>query len=423
MSGERSPKSALWFRRFAFFTNIPLSLLLVPFISGCLYLHSDRNAKTAADTLALYRGFQTNSGNAFDVMLDNHAKVQQALAERQATAASQKFRSLAGGVAYASWAQLQEDLVAAATRNAKRVRTLDEDMARAIKDQLDLKKRGSDARKALDELKKRREEAEQQRLQWLARGEFFRGVLSFYTSSGAALSHPPQETLKQAQEEILKRAVDGTHTVGEILKDELKALEHFQFGSVAGAYTIDLFNPDRAPGITVQILGLAEDVAKAQVDRVQVDLQWLGALQGNYLQRSNAMAIQAAHIVQGSNTIASITAGINPGLNVVKTLDQFRSQGKAAAIESCALAIQLYALAESYDESLIRELETAPASIGHEHSIRLSKISADEREAVILRALQSLKRYHEGGITAEEIANLIRAAEAAGIGVIAGRIN
>ena len=61
--------------------------------------------------------------------------------------------------------------------------------------------------------------------------------------------------------------------------------------------------------------------------------------------------------------------------------------------------------------------------IKQDQSIRLSAINAAEREAIIGRQLDAMRVYYEGGLTPEQIGNILGLAQVAAQGIIAGKVN
>ena len=58
----------------------------------------------------------------------------------------------------------------------------------------------------------------------------------------------------------------------------------------------------------------------------------------------------------------------------------------------------------------------------HSYSIQVSSINAKERETLIGLGIQSLGTYQQNGVTPDEIANLIRAAQTAALSFVAAGV-
>jgi hypothetical protein len=355
-------------------------------------------------------------------MLENYAKVQQALAERQAAAAEIKFKAYVAAVPALTWTDIKADINDLKAANKLRTAQLESNFLNAVTNQLATKAQLKDAKEALAEIDKQKKDAEVEQDQWKAREELFKGFLQFYTEHSGDFSKPDKDLLKQANQEILGRKIPGkTNTVGSLLSDDLKNLEHFDIAAATKPYTLDFFDPRKAPGIKVQLLSLGEDLAKARIKRLQLDLTWLDSLKASWTNQQDALKLQNSHVTKAMNDMGSYLDSPNV---IGSNMEQFRAASATnaatarAELMSSSRGLIYFLLAITYDESLVRELETHPSNLGHEHAIRLNQINEQEREVFVLRGLESLNAYHQGGIRPDEVANLLRAAEAAGIGVI-----
>ncbi len=395
-----------------------LALLLLE--SGC-YLHNDARAKQAESVLTQYRGFQTNSGSVFGIMLENHAKVQQSLAARQAQDADLKFKAYLSGLPSMRWSDIKTEVEGLQQKGAQKKTDLESKFAKAVAEQVAAKGQLKTAQEAQKELQDRLKMAQEEQDQWRAREELFKGLLQFYTGHASNFARADKTLLRDANKVILGRKI-GTKTVGALLSPDLKKLEHFDIAGAARPYTLDFFDPRKAPGLKVQLLNLGADLAVARVARVQLDINRLKALNDCWTREKEALALQDIHLKKALQPINGYLANAAYKDEVVGVqVAAFQKAADAPAraeLERSGRGFIYYLLAATYDESAIRELETQPSAIAHEYAIRLSKINEQEREALLLRGLESLNAYHQGGITSEEIANLIRTAEAAGVGVI-----
>ncbi len=250
----------------------------------------------------------------------------------------------------------------------------------------------------------------------------FKGLLEFYTGHAGNLSALDKDTLKAEKDKILNKTVNGK-TVESWLSADLKNLDTLNIGDTLTPYTIDFLDPNDAPGIKVQLLSVGEDIARAKVDRLNLDLSWIKSLKVSWEDQNKALKNQGHNLKNARVAITNLTLKETSSAKTIgQSVTAFRNANNNDALEISARAMLHYLLAATYDESLIRELETKPAVLEHEHAIRLAQINSQEREAFTLRGLESLNRYHQGGITTEEIANMIRAAQAAGIAVIGAQV-
>lgn len=397
-------------------------LSVITLLAGCVHLHNEGDARQAATAAQQFRQFQTNAGGVYGVMLANHQRAELAVSARITAAADQDFQARAGGVTSKTWGRIRDDLQKATEALQGASNTVAGEFTRFVGQISGARAALKSDKEAATALKAEREAAEKAVLQWQARWVFFRGALEVFAFSGGTHSMD-RHFLDEARRDIEHRAVGNT-TVGEILKADLADLERLRVSGLMKAYTLDLFDPAAAPGLKVQLLGLGEDLARAGIERSKVRLDYLNSVSNVFSGWNQALELQANHLKLSQNplhTLLSSDAAL-ADTRVLATLEQFRAQRRPIDLEICGQTLEWYTVALSLDSAAINEFDRKPASLEHEYSIRISRINASEREALLARGLQSLERYHAGGITPEQIANLLQAAEAAGVGVIGARI-
>lgn len=129
--------------------------------------------------------------------------------------------------------------------------------------------------------------------------------------------------------------------------------------------------------------------------------------------------------------------------NALSNLDRLRDRGKLGLGEStlitfrrlgsegpnaeddlkkAARILATYGAVMTLDDAAYNEAIVKEASLEHEYLIKLSAANAAEHEALIERGLQGIETYHNGGLTSEDVANFIRAAQAIATAVIAGGV-
>lgn len=397
-------------------------LSVITLLSGCVHLHNEGDARQAAAAAQQFRQFQTNAGGVYGVMLANHQRAELAVSARIAAAADQDFQARAGGVTSKTWGRIRDELQKATEALQGASNTVAGEFTRFVGQISGTRAALTSDKEAAAALKAEREAAEKAALQWQARWVFFRGALEIFAFSGGTNSMD-RRFLDEARRDIEHRAVGNT-TVGEILKAGIADLERLRVSGLMKAYTLDLFDPAAAPGLKVQLLGLGEDLARAGIERSKVRLDYLNSVSNVFSGWNQALELQANHLKLSQNplhTLLSSHAAL-ADTRVLTTLEQFRAQPRPTDLEVCGQTLEWYTVALSLDPAAINEFARRPASLEHEYSIQISRINAIEREALLARGLQSLERYHSGGITPEQIANLLQAAEAAGVGVIGARI-
>ncbi len=400
-------------------------LAAIAFFSGlgCVHLHNAADSRQAAAAVQQFQAFQTNAGGVYGVMLANHQKAELAMSARLTAAVDQDFQARAGGVTSKTWGRIQDELATVMEALPGASNAVTSEFTRFVGQITGARAALKSDTEAAAALEAEREAAETTALQWQARWIFFRGALETFTSAGGT-ALLDRRSLDQARREIERRPV-GNSTVGEILKSDLANLEKLRVAGLPNAYTLDLFDPAAAPGLKVQLLGLGEDLARAGIARTKITIDYLNAVTNLFSNWKQALGLQAKHLRLAQNPLRSLLTA-DPALaeiRVLATLEHFRSQSRQTQLEVCGQVLEWYSVAVSLDRAAIDELSRRPASLEHEHSIRISRINASEREALLARGLQSLERYHSGGITPEQIANLLQAAEAAGLGVIGARLH
>lgn len=90
--------------------------------------------------------------------------------------------------------------------------------------------------------------------------------------------------------------------------------------------------------------------------------------------------------------------------------------------EIIAAALLNYALARHYDEMEF-ELDIRERDDYRNASLSYSEVSLEAWNDLIRAPLQEIAAYHEGGIRSEQIANLLRALQAAGVITIGVRVD
>ncbi len=124
--------------------HINVTLIVLAFTtaltqSSCMYLHNEVRAKQAETALTQYHQYQTDSGGVFGVMLENHAKAEQALSEGQAAAAEIKFKIYTSSVPPMRWSQILKEVDKLIIKNIAMTGELKQQFATTVKKQLDIK--------------------------------------------------------------------------------------------------------------------------------------------------------------------------------------------------------------------------------------------------------------------------------------------
>jgi hypothetical protein len=116
----------------------------------------------------------------------------------------------------------------------------------------------------------------------------------------------------------------------------------------------------------------------------------------------------------------------DPGISARKTIGEtVRATAARGGTARPALVTTYIALGENVQfrvvDARVRErFQIAVSSVEVEEDLAAAEINLREREAVIVRGLEGLVAFHEGGIDADDLRNLIGVAQAVGIFAIAG---
>lgn len=176
------------------------------------------------------------------------------------------------------------------------------------------------------------------------------------------------------------------------------------------------------PGITLQIISLGADLAKAQLDRAEAIKKRLDEEMVLFSRREKEIDESIYWMDQAITRLGS--TGFKHQLNKT-VLDSIEHsiRKKPSNTYPLILKLQTFVLAEDlFTISNKDSFEIAKESLRHYYKIKDSAISAREHEVLIQRGLETLVTYHSGGITQEEINSILQATQAVALGVISGGI-
>jgi hypothetical protein len=414
----------------SYFWLLRILILCLFFLNfGCTHLHNQQNANLAKEISTEFKTFQGSSPNPYSLMLQNQQKVDAKASKLQAEIAKQKALSFSAQVSTVTWAQIESELETEKEQLVKRNETLKKDVEVLLKEKGEQEAKVEDYEDGLKKARALLEKAIKEQQKWEARQVLFRSTIKFLATTAAAKGKKlDPQTLEKAKKDILDQKITVADlnvkgeigakdvTVGDALSGDKTALMQLAFSELLRKYTIGNFDPVSAPGLTVVILSLGTDLAKVQLDRANLEVNYLKArIDSLEAQKEEPDKIdKALHIIRDrfkEKTFVSTD-------QVLKTINDLRKQNKRDAIQDTFRVLSYYSVAQTLDESARLELQTRPARLEHEYSIRLSAINAREHEALIGRGLEGLLVYHDNGITPEMIANLLRAAQGVALAVI-----
>lgn len=224
--------------------------------------------------------------------------------------------------------------------------------------------------------------------------------------------------IEKASHDYLLQQANKTETGETSLKDLQKQATDIVGKGGLGKLKEGLV--DQPPGVTLEILSLGADLAKAELDRAQAIAKRLQEENNLYNKRQEEITTTINWIDMAMTDIedpiternSTIMASIQKSLKSHTSPD---TQGFILALQKYVLADDLYTLNNGL-------YQVSKEALIHYYQIEDSAISAKEREALIQRGLETLAIYHNGGITQEEINSIIQAAQAVALAVISAGV-
>ncbi len=198
-----------------------------------------------------------------------------------------------------------------------------------------------------------------------------------------------------------------TTTVGDVLITDAKQV-------VESPSSVMTALPD-APGVDLEIVNLGLGLLKLKQAAAQAQLAQSRAVR-NVLVQADAELATAQKLLTGNPVIAE---------NTVVT-DQIRQDIQDKDLEQVSadlIEVRKEAVAEGIVQRVATFLPLSVARLSHLKSITDSQINDQQYQVVVHSGINGLVAYHEGGLTSQEIANVISFAQAVGVGVLAGRVH
>jgi gas vesicle protein len=199
--------------------------------------------------------------------------------------------------------------------------------------------------------------------------------------------------------------------------------------------------PD-APGLGLVLANLGLELAQAEQRRAQLRLEWCAAV-AEVLDDALVQIRVAETLVESSKkwlSDARLDAQSNAFEGVLRArmqaramLSQVKGEPRKADFQPVLSAINAASgelvnlrdiiLAESITARVSSTTHVALARLEHIRSITESSINDSQYQALIRSGLAGLVRYHEGGLTSEDVANVIRLVQAIAVGVLTGKVD
>jgi hypothetical protein len=231
----------------------------------------------------------------------------------------------------------------------------------------------------------------------------------------ATLTALPDWTWRRFAEEVPRAApqydaVEETKSDGTALEAAREKLAEFR-RAVAAARDI---NDPRLP-----MLQLAEELAGVEVDR-EVETgraaEWMNAHAAALRTRRTAVEAEV-------RALAAFASTQPQDQTVAATVHAAATEGNEPRLRVLLSQLARYAAIVGSESLFAAESNVSAESERQRASIRLSEIHSRENAVLLRHGLDGLARYYEGGLKPAEIANLLRAAQAIALAVIAARVD
>jgi hypothetical protein len=232
-----------------------------------------------------------------------------------------------------------------------------------------------------------------------------------------------------------------TESVSDIVQKRIPGLlESLQEPGVDGSLLGKL--PD-APGLQLVLATLGLELAQVEQRRAEVRLERI-AQTVEVLDDAQVQIAVAGKLLRPAQQWVAEIAGTAPRSNAFESISRARLQARAvfpssttepkeaqcqpvlSAINSASLTLvnlRDVVVGESILARVSNATPVALARIEHTRSIVESSINDRQYQALISSGLAGLVAYHEGGLTSEDVANVIRFVQAVAVGVLAGRVD
>jgi hypothetical protein len=187
-----------------------------------------------------------------------------------------------------------------------------------------------------------------------------------------------------------------------------------------------------APGLELVIVNLGLELAELEQRRAQAqraDAAALVELLGDVsaqLAVAETLLKPVAGWLAGTNPDRGVRPPDNDNIFTSIEADRVSKEGtllnRINSTSGYLVSIREVAVAESIVTRVSSTSTVAIARFAHVRSIRESSINDVQYQALIRTGLDGLAAYHAGGLKPEDVANLIRFAQAVGVAVIAGGV-
>ncbi|MDO9149981.1 MAG: hypothetical protein Q7U33_01225, partial [Methylotenera sp.] len=236
------------------------------------------------------------------------------------------------------------------------------------------------------------------------------------------------DLFEKATHDFLLRQANESEQDGKSVdtQDLLKELQK-QATAIAGNKDLKKIIPkngiiDRPPGVTLEILSLGSDLAKAQLDRAKMIGKRLQEENNLIDARQKEIATTLIWVKKSMPELNDVSLKSELNTTVFASIQKSLNIQTKPNTEALIKKLQKYVLADDLYTLNDNIYDISKAVLIHHYEIENSAISSKEREVLIQRGLETLVAYHNGGITQEEINTIIQAAQAVALAVISAGV-
>ena len=408
------------------------------FVSGCVYLQNDSQLKTATDASQKFAAFGSATPTPFQAMLKNQQTLEAAFQQDFLRQSDLHAQAVALSLPGKSWQNLRTDLHSyAAMHDALKADLegrLNAALGAASVTSSDILAAGSQ-QKAIDNSI---QDTVTTQNQLEANRVFF--LQSIKVISSASTSKDATSSLKTQLTSLLSAPVttvtyangqfgQKSSTVQAQLPTLQSQLQKGDFSFISSA-TVGQFDPNQQPGLSLVILSVAADAAQSETQRLNTRLEYLKTMQ-NIISaglQDDSIAQSTTNTLLQLQQVLSIASANDSVLDTINVLapraGQNTPDGRKAknTLYNALHVTSDYVLDQTIVLDRLELLEEQVASLQHSYSIQVSAVNAQERQHLISLGIQGLVTYEQNGITSDEIANLIRAAQTVALSFIAAGV-
>jgi hypothetical protein len=398
--------------------------LLLPMITtqGCIYLQDQASLKTVQDANTKFGDFKKNSSTVYDSMLANENTFAKEVETAETLAVVQNDAAISNSLPILTWSDLRSGISNYDSALTSIQASLSKDLSNILeaeqlgtinKDQLDDGLARVDSR--LQEVVANRNRLETDRVLFLA---------TIQASTTFQGSQDPANAIKTATPSILTTKVNilsasqgQVSSTTSTLADQLSG-QGTDITSVIKGGMVSQFDPKSQPGLSIVILSLASDLASAEAKIATLQLTYYSQIELAVRSAEKEAQLRKPQTDAALTVLDRLQRSAAPESQVLKSLNHFSRLGDNGSVENSSFILAEYVVDQTVRHERILGMDQDLADLQHQYSIQVSAEIAKEHEALISRGLEGLQSYEDNGITPDQIANLIRAAQTVALAFI-----